>query len=186
MDIKVRALTETTEMLNRARRTVKKEALDKEPSDKFIRSIYLSEHSPIRDRIFTVSIKGIKSWVATHLARHSVGYTPYISTQRDDRVDYDGSRDDRKQGDLVDMDITLNAQAFINVSRKRLCHMAHPETVKVWRSVIDELAKLDPHLADVCVPECIYRGFCPEIHTCGLWETEHYKKLRADYMCDCG
>lgn len=54
------------EIVNDCRSTVGKDKLDKEPSEKFKKSILISEHSPIRD----ISIKwmwdGIKSWVATH------------------------------------------------------------------------------------------------------------------------
>ncbi len=60
--------------------------------------IFNSEHSPIRDKWFSIQIRGVKSWVATHLCRHSIGFTPYISTQRDDRIDNNTPRDDIGQG----------------------------------------------------------------------------------------
>ena len=31
------------------------------------------------------------------------------------------------------------------------------------------------------VPECIYRGFCPEFHSCGYADTEEYKRALAAY-----
>ena len=62
------------------------------------------------------------------------------------------------QGTLVDMDIVLNAQSFIDVSRKRLCGMASYETREAWKKVIEALRKVDPNLADCCVPNCVYRG----------------------------
>lgn len=186
MDITVRALTDNKEVLNRCRCTVWKDGLEKEPSVTFMENIYKSEHSPIRDKWFVIEIRGIRSWVATHFVRHSIGYTPYVSTQRDDRIDYDGSRDDRKQGELVNMDITLNAQSFINVSRKRYCGQAHPKAQVVWTLVCRELEKIDKPLFDNCVPECVYRGFCSEPNPCnngaGRCDTQKYKEWRKDYV----
>lgn len=54
------------EVANRARTTVSKGELGKEPSDKFKRKILMAEHSPIRGRVFCFKIKDLKSWVATH------------------------------------------------------------------------------------------------------------------------
>lgn len=182
MEVTVRAITETKEILNRCRVTVWKDALDKQPTETFLDNIYKSEHSPIRDRMFVVEIRGIKSWTATHFVRHHIGCTPYVSTQRDDRIDYTGSRDDRRQGELVNMDLTLNAQAFINISRKRLCGMAHTEAQQVWNRVIKELRDVDKQLANNCVPECVYRGFCPEHQECGRVNSNVYRKWRKEYM----
>ena len=113
-------------------------------------------------------------------------YTPYVSTQREDRLDYDGSRDDRKQGELVNMDITLNSQAFINVSRKRICGQADKLAQQVWDMVLVELKKIDKPLFDNCVPECVYRGFCPELVPCnngkGRCDLPRYIQWRKDYI----
>lgn len=186
MDIKIRELTNNEEVLNRARITVWKEGLEKEPSVTFMENIYKSEHSPIRDKWFNIQIRGIRSWVATHFVRHSIGYTPYVSTQREDRIDYEGNRDDRKQGELVNMDITLNAQAFINVSKKRICGQADPKAQDVWNDVLEELKPIDKPLYDNCVPECVYSGFCRETTPCnngfGRCNTPKYKQWRKDYV----
>lgn len=41
--------------------------------------------------------------------------------------------------------------------------------------------KYEPELASVMVPECIYRGFCPEMKPCGWADTEAYRKALAEY-----
>ena len=65
------------------------------------------------------------------------------------------------------MDMTCNAQAFISISRKRLCKgCPSPETRLAWEIVIDALREVDPILAEKCVPDCIYRGFCTEDDRC--------------------
>lgn len=81
------------------------------------------------------------------------------------------------------MDMTCNAQAFINISRKRLCKgCASKETREAWELVIEYLKEVDHILAEKCVPECIYRGFCPEFdNCCGYCNTDKYKKDLIKY-----
>lgn len=184
MKINVRAITSNEEVVDACRTTVWKDSLGKEPSEKFMNNIYKSEHSPIRDKMFVINIYGVESWLATHFVRHHEGYTPYVSTQREDRIEYEGGRDDRKQGELVNMRITLNAQAVINVSRKRLCGQAHIKAQQLWNKVLEEIKKIDEPLYNNCVPECIYRGFCPELECCGRTKTSNYKQWRQNYTND--
>lgn len=184
LTINVRSLVEDEVIMNTARVTVWKDRLEKEPSENFMKNIYFSEHSPIYSKTFLIEIRGIKSWIATHFVRHHEGYTPYVSTQRDDRHISDIPRDDIPQGVLVNMDIVLNAQAFVNVSKKRLCNMAHPETKKVWQDVLLELKNVDYELYRCCVPNCVYRnGICPEgKNCCGYNKSNEFKKEIENYL----
>lgn len=170
------------DVLNRARVTVKKNDIEKEPSDKFKKNILRAEHSPIRSMIFSFHITDIKSWVATHFARHHVGIEKFISTQRTDRTGI--NRDELPQGATVDMTIEANTQALINISRKRLCMQASPETRDVMIAIKNEVKKVEPFISDVMVKECIYRGFCPEINSCGYCNTEQYKEEVAKYRME--
>jgi hypothetical protein len=81
------------------------------------------------------------------------------------------------------MDMALNAQAFINISRKRLCiGCASHETRKAWELVITYLREVDSILASKCVPECIYRGFCPEFdRCCGYVDSQAYQTRLKEY-----
>ena len=54
-----------------------------------------------------------------------------VTTKRTDRTGV--SRDELEQGSLVNHECDANAQALINISRKRLCHCASPETRKAWQ-----------------------------------------------------
>lgn len=152
------------QVANRARTTVNKGELGKEPSDKFKRKILMAEHSPIRSLIYCFKIEDLKSWVATHFVRHHVGVEKWVSTQRSDRTGV--NRDDLPQSQLVTMEIEANAQALINMSRKRLCAQASPETREVMQAMKEEVSKRDKFLADIMVKECVYRGFCPEMVSC--------------------
>lgn len=175
-------------VVNAARRTWGKAPINHEPSDKFKRKILLAEHSPIRLLEYDFTIENIRQWTTTHLVRHHEGCEKFVHTQRQDINDEiekitakvievladagitnDGwrERDYLFQGQGNDMDMTCNAQAFINISRKRLCKgCASPETRQAWEIVIAMLKEFDPILAEKCVPECLYRGFCPETDRC--------------------
>lgn len=65
----------------------------------------------------------------------------------------------------------MNAEAIINMSRKRLCKKASKETREVWTEVLLELNKVDTELVKHCVPQCIQCGYCPEPKGCGYIKT---------------
>ena len=174
-------VTSWKRVLNAARRTVGKEYLDKEPSVSWKAKVLLAEHSPIRLLEYDFGWRKIRQWVTTHLVRHHEGCEKFVHSQRSDRRELPCDRDHIYQGAKNDMDMTCNAQAMINISRKRLCNCASKETREAWKMVMDELSKVDPILRNKCVPECIYRGFCPELQSCGYWKTDEFKKRLADY-----
>lgn len=167
------------EVADKARTTVGKAELGKEPSDKFKRKILIAEHSPIRSLIYCFKITDLKSWVATHLVRHHVGVEKWVRTQRTDRTGV--NRDELPQGALVEMEIEANAQALINMARKRLCTQASSETREVMRAIKQEVKKQDEIVGKAMVRECIYRGFCPEMKSCGYDKTEQFKKALEEY-----
>lgn len=162
-----------------ARTTVSKEGAGKYPDDKWKKSILLAEHSPIRKIKFSWKWSDLKSWVSVHFVRHHIGILHYVSTQRTDRTGVD--RDELRQDALVEHECEANAQALINISRKRLCFQASHETIEAWRQVREEVRKHDPILASVMVRECIYRGFCPEMKPCGYCNTKLYKSELEEY-----
>lgn len=171
-------------VLNAARRTVGKKPIKKEPSQIFKKKILLAEHSPIRLLEYDFTWEDIQQWITAHLVRHHEGCEKFVHSQRTDRNEQlkGLNRDELPQGLLNDMDMTCNAQSFINISRKRLCNCASKETREAWTAVIEYLKEIDPELASVCVPECIYRGFCPEFDKCcGYCNTEAFKKRLEEY-----
>ena len=180
-------VTSWKRVLNADRRTIGKEPLDKEPSNSWKAKILLAEHSPIRLLEYEWTWKNIQQWVTTHLVRHHEGCEKFVHSQRGDRrailEEYNvNSRDELPQGALNDMDMTANAQALINISRKRLCSCASRETREAWQQVKAKIAEQDPILASKMVPECLYRGFCPEwINSCGYSRTEKFRKDLEEY-----
>jgi hypothetical protein len=162
-----------------ARTTISREGEGTYPTDSWKKAILLSEHSPIRKIKFSWKWTGLKSWVSVHFVRHFQGILHWVSTQRTDRTGVD--RDHSPQNTPVDHECEANAQALINISRQRLCGQASRETRLAWREVKAEVAKVDPILASVMVPECIYRGFCPEMNCCGYVNTKGYEAALAAY-----
>ena len=153
------------EVVNDCRSTVNKPPLGREPSDQFKESLLISEHSPIRDIIIKWRWAGIKSWVATHWVRHK--WECFVRTQRSDRTGI--PRDDLPQGAEVEFTGEANVQALIDTMRKRLCYQASPETRQYAESLKAEIRQHDPHIAKVLVPNCVYRGGCPEQKSCREW-----------------
>lgn len=185
--ISISDLTQVTgwnRALKAARKTAGKDTdPNKQPSKNWEANMLLAEHSPIRLVEYEWDWNKIRQWVTTHLVRHHEGCEKFVRTQRQDRNDEVIDRDSLPQGSLNSMMMTANAQALINISRKRLCKgCASPETRHAWELVRDEIKKQDPVLAEKMVPECLYRGFCPEWRNCcGYVNTDAYKKALEKY-----
>ena len=169
-------------VVNAARRTVGKEPINHEPSKRFKKKMLLAEHSPIRLLEYDFTWEDIRQWVTAHFVRHHEGCEKFVHTQREDRRTLEVPRDKLPQGSLNDMDMVCNAQSFINISRKRLCRKAAPETREAWKLVKEYVKEIDPELASAMVPECIYRGFCPEVDDCcGYCKTKDYENKLKEY-----
>ena len=150
------------------------------PSSDWKRRLLLSEHSPIRKLHIGWKWSDLKYWVSVHLVRHKYGIEHFVSTQRTDRTGI--SRDEMPQNSLVNHECEANAQALINISRKRLCSCASPETRQAWQQVKNEIALVEPELASVMVKECVYRnGLCPEMFTCGYNKTKLFEEELKEY-----
>jgi hypothetical protein len=189
-EIKVQKITTWKVALNCARATVNKEEVDKEPSAKFVKKILLAEHSPIRTSQYLIKIGNLPSWISQHIARHdafashtvreSNGDTHFVGTSRTDRTGIDRTK--LPQDAPVSHTIYCNANDLINISRRRLCRCASPETKRLWEAVKYVISLQDLPMASVMVRECVYRGFCPETdRCCGYVNTEAYKNELEQY-----
>lgn len=186
--------------LNAARRTIGKKPLDKEPSDEWKNMVIMAEHSPIKLVEYRISFTDLRQWVGVHLLRHE-HTLPMIHSQRVDRRDIDAmvdkvmqilsddiknqegfnKRDYLFQGETNDQDFYVNAQTLINISRKRLCACASKETREAWSMVREAIREIDPIMASFMVVNCVYRGRCPEMETCGYYKTKAHHKEVDDY-----
>lgn len=150
----------------------------KYPDSEWKRKILMSQHSPIRIGHIIVKIYDCPQFVHGHLVRHHVGVTPYVSTLRADRNDYD---EVPNRNTLQSAEYDINFQSFIDMSRKRCCNCASYETRYVWNLVLEAIKDVEPELYSVCVKECVYRGFCSEMFSCGYHKTEQFKKELEEY-----
>lgn len=162
-----------------ANTTINREAGEKEPSSNWKRKMLLCEHSPIRQILVKCKWYDLKSWVSVHLVRHKIGIEHWVRTQRTDRTGVD--RDELLQSNLVEHEIEANVQAIINISRKRLCQGASKETREAWMALIKEIENKLPEITKVCVPDCIYRGWCYEFKSCGYHQTKDFAEKLKKY-----
>lgn len=174
-----RVLGSWRDVADAARTTIRKEGGTGEPSSKWKKRILLAEHSPVRKLLFSWKWSNLPYWVSVHFVRHKFGIEHFVSTQRTDRtgVDRTGSRQDSP----VEHECFANAQAVMFISRRRLCAQASSETRAAWKQVVEKIREVEPEVAACCVPECVYRGFCPEFKSCGFVDTEAYKQAVAAY-----
>lgn len=126
--------------------------------------LLMCEHSPIRAVEYWIEMHGIPTFVSVHLVRHKLGVEHFVMSNRDDRG---GAGDDQvTRLSPVNHGMKLNAATVLAISRKRLCFNSHRTTVAVWMRVKRAIRAVDSVMADHMVPECVYRGFCPELKQC--------------------
>lgn len=167
------------EVANSANTTVQKQAGTAEPSPDWKKRMLLCEHSPIRQLWIKCKWYELKYWVSVHFVRHKFGIEHWVRTQRTDRTGID--RDTMLQNSGIEHEFEANAQTIINISRKRLCNLASNETRQAWVAVLDTLKDTQPELYSVCVPDCVYRGWCYEFRSCEYHKTQEFKKHLKAY-----
>ena len=139
-----------------------------------LKDLYLWEHSPSRTQMFWIHMENIPSFVSVHLVRHAaVGQQHYVMSNRTDRGGLGNEVVTRNSP--VNHRMLLNAQHLIDMSRRRLCYKASPETREVMGRIKEAIGVIDPDLALYMVQECVYRGgFCHEPKACGNFRVMRY------------
>ncbi len=166
-----------SEVVDDCRATVGKEGLGHDPSQAFKKSILIAEHSPIRDISIKWHWKDMPHWGTVHWVRHK--WEKFVRTQRRDRVGpgvYAGERGDLPQSEPQTFTGYANTQHLIDTMRKGLCHQASPETRGYAEDLKAAIHTVEPEIADVLVPNCVYRCGCPEMNGCKLFQ----KMLQED------
>ena len=125
--------------------------------------LYRAEHSPIRTQIFWIEMFNIPTFVSVHLVRHKIGVEHFVQSNREDR----GGDITANRLTPINHAMLANANALINMARKRLCNRSHLHTQGVMAAITLGVYTLDAPLAKAMVPECRYRGQCPEFKPCG-------------------
>ena len=143
------------------------------PSQEWRRKILSAEHSPIRTLMYTIAMWQIPYYSSVHLVRHKFGVEHYVKSQRSN-PDRGAERQDATVNHVMD----LNAQSLINMSRKRLCFKADPDTRKIMETIRREIEKKDPTIVEFLMPDCVYRGGCHEFQSCGYYENRGKNERR--------
>ena len=191
------------EVREMARGTVGMDDLSKPVSDRFMREMVSSMHSPIRELRFKVLFRSIPTFAAQHMSRHRIAsicgtfelvedvkagdekseitenvnpvdIEHYVKTQRPDRTGEARGGQDAP----VDYRTTANVQGLQDMSQKRLCFLAERPVRGRWAMARMQIATHDPIIARALVPTCVYRGFCPEARKCRekYDKTDHFKR----------
>lgn len=135
------------------------------PTDEWKIKLLETEHSPIRTLWFAFKME-IPYYVSVHYVRHKYGVEHFVSTQRDDRTDNNIPRAEKPQGAMVSHVMYINAQELIFMARRRLCNQASKETKEVMQEIVKLVLETNPEFKNVLVPNCVYRGKCPEMFPC--------------------
>ena len=167
---------------NACRQTISMCDSEIEPTSEWKRKLLICRHSPLRIGSVLWKSEDVPFYVMGHIVRHNVGCTPFVSTSREDRTGI--PRNERKQTDFVDMQMTANIEALINISERRLCTCADSTTRKYWESVLEAIKEYDEDVYWACTPQCIRCGACVEpFGECKVYEN-FSKQLTPEQQTD--
>lgn len=83
----------------------------------------------------------------------------------------------------TDLAFIINAEALMNMARKRLCRQASKETREIVEHICALVGEQDPDLERHLVPQCVYRGgICPEPKCCGFIKSDLGRKTLEQYI----
>ena len=167
---------------NACRQTVSMGDSKLEPTSEWKRKLLICRHSPLRIGSVLWKSEDVPFYVMGHIVRHNVGCTPFVSTSREDRTGI--PRNERKQTDFVDMQMTANIEALINISERRLCTCADPTTRKYWEAVLEAVKEYDEDIFWACTPQCIRCGGCPETFSNCRYYENFAKTLTPEQQTD--
>lgn len=147
----------------------------KELTEELFRKYLLSEHSPIRGIELRITLFDIPYFTSVHFARH-IHSIPYVTTNRPDRT----GRQERSTNDTCTHMFDINIQGLIDMMRKRLCSgkcdaITFKFALAIKKAFIEK-GNYYKVIGEMLVPNCIYRGGCPEFSSCGFYEGNILKR----------
>lgn len=167
---------------NACRQTVSMGDSKLEPTSEWKRKLLICRHSPLRIGSVLWKSEDIPFYVMGHIVKHNVGCTPFVSTSREDRTGV--PRNERKQTDFVNMQMTANIEALINISERRLCTCADPTTRQYWEAVLEAIKEYDEDVYFACVPQCVRYGACVEPFSHCNFYSKFAKTLTPEQQTD--
>lgn len=158
---------------NECRATINMGYSNIEPNEEWRKKLLICRHSPLRIGTILIHFEDVPYYVAMHLVRH-VHSTPFVGTSREDRTGV--PREERKQTDLINFDMYMNVEEFMNISERRLCYCADINTLTLWKMVVEEIGKYDKAIEWASVPQCVAHGGCIEPFS----KCEYYDSLEIN------
>ena len=137
----------------------------------------IEEHSTVEWIHFRIIDEDNRGDIASHITRHSKGLPRFVV--QSSRPDWNkGAKRKPLDETFIKFGSLWNPLAFINMCRQRLCNRAS-EIDRAWLRVVLDVMKNsnDPFfeaLEMCCVPNCVYRGYCPEQKSCGKAPSYEY------------
>jgi len=125
--------------------------------------LWRERHSVLYAMEFWIDIEGATERAWNHLAKTSQGWYVWTHTSRPDRKN-------RQADGLRDFAVKCNPAALITLAQKRLCRHAWSETQEVVLAIREEVRKLQPELADLMQPLCVWERGCRQEHPCGYYQ----------------
>lgn len=137
------------------------------PDEKWLRRIAIAQHSPIRELVYRFVLTDVPYWVLMELCRHHQGCEKYVQSSRNDRQS-DFDRNAARQDMPRTMRFSVNLDALINISKKRLCGMATNEMQNLVGLMCREVMRVQPWTRGLFMPACGWQGGeCHEMRGCG-------------------
>ena len=147
----------------------------------YYKKCFLAEHSTMDVLMFRVIDDHCRSDITHQITRATEGRPRFVV--QSSRPDWNNG-EERKPSDktFVNFSCYFNATAWLNICRERLCNRAMTETHNwvshVLAAMEDSNDPMLRALADICVPQCVYRGgTCYETKGCGM-HAYGYKKCQ--------
>ncbi len=177
VEIRIKNADWKRDLQESAMNTVNKKYDDgKDLTEELFRRYIISEHSPIRGVELRITLHDIPYPNSVHFARH-VHSIPYVTTNRPDRTGKE-----RDVNALCTHMMDINLQGLIDMARKRLCFgKVDKVSYGFMKAIKDELINMGGYykvIGECLVPNCVYRGGCPEFKGCGFHDgsiKENYK-----------
>lgn len=194
MRVKCERLVGPEHMLAAMRTTTGKSMYDANfPRLETWHKMLLSTHSSHRAVLYRVYIEDIPYFAHVYLIRHHLGIQPHVYSQRDDGgAELHSKRDSYPQGALISMCADINADALLQIARKRLCYKSHRVIQEVLRkikiSLIANGDKYDQVLGNLMMRPCEwYPGYCSEPSSCGRFPevkqlADVHQKVLKDHL----
>ena len=132
------------------------------------------QHGTLNRYIFEVQAV-VPERVHSHLRTHHLINEFYAcSTSRPDICSADGK--------MRSISLLLPLKRAIEIFGLRLCKKSWHETTKFFKQLKEKLVEIEPILEPILQPQCIHKGFCPEMkNSCGYELTGRFTSTRESY-----